>query len=110
MPSDDRNLKIPSTNDILDLDQPPNLAPARAHVLCVPNICHDIDKVGGGEQRPEEGPDQERNQRNDEQNGERVRLWRWRCLNGRRDALRLRSFLFAKATGNFGEDAGRPTG
>lgn len=46
MSSDNRNLKVPSSDDILDLDQSPNLTPSSAHFLRILDVRHNVDKVG----------------------------------------------------------------
>ena len=47
MPSDDSDLKVPSSNNILDLDQSPDLTPSSADVLRILDVRHDVNKVSG---------------------------------------------------------------
>jgi hypothetical protein len=50
VPSYNGYLEVPSSHDMLHLHQPFHLPPPSAHLTHLPQICRNIDKIGGGDE------------------------------------------------------------
>lgn len=51
VPSYNGYLEVPSSHDLLHLHKPFHLPPPSAHLSNLPQICRNIDKIGGGDER-----------------------------------------------------------